>query len=297
MTDFKSYFLVLLLKASAYLPLILSRTIGTCVGYFVYLSGGKMMKVTRTNIQLCFPELSEDEQQKLVRQSLIETGKAMLETGAVWMRDYAWLKRRIVAVEGLGLLEDMVKQPAGTILLVPHLGNWEVMGLYLTEISEVTSLYQPPDIAVLEPIIRAAREKLGAVLVPTNRQGVATLLKSLKGGGLTAILPDQVPEHSGGSYASFFGVTALTMTLVHNLVKRTGAQVLAGFAERVPGGFRIVFRHAEPGIGDDDVERSLIALNLTVEACVRQSPAQYQWEYKRFKRQPFDMAKVYRHCK
>jgi KDO2-lipid IV(A) lauroyltransferase len=294
MTDLKSSFAVSFLKVSACLPLSVSRALGGFVGSCNYWLDTKMAKITHENLRLAFPDMPETERNQLAKRSLQETGKAMLETGAIWLKDYAWVRQRILGVEGLELLQEMVNSPRGAVLLAPHIGNWEVLGLYLTEVAEVTSLYQPPDIEALEPIIRGGREKVGAKLVPTNRKGVMALLKVLKAGGFTAILPDQVPERSGGNYAPFFGVNALTMTLVHNLVQRTDSQVLAGYAKRVQGGFKIVFKQVEAGIGGDDETASLTALNRAVESCVKDIPEQYQWEYKRYKRQPKGAAKFYR---
>lgn len=299
MSDFKSTLAVSFLKTSACLPLPLSRAIGACLGQCNYWLNSKMAKVTRENLRLCFPELSEQERELKVKRSLKQTAKAMMETGAVWLRDYSWVRKRIVSVEGLELLQKNLADSRGTIVLAPHLGNWEVLGLYMSELAEVTSLYQPPDIEALEPIIRSGREKVGAKLVPTNRKGVMALLKVLKKGGFTAILPDQVPDRSGGSYAPFFGVNALTMTLVHNLVQRTNSQVLTGYAERVNGGFKLVFKAIDPGedgavIGCEDEVASLATMNRAVESCVRDIPDQYQWEYKRFKRQPKGEPKFYR---
>ena len=36
----------------------------------------------------------------------------------------------------------------------------------------------------------------------------------------------------------------------------------------------------------DDAEACTTAINAAIEAAVRVSPSQYQWEYKRFKRPP-----------
>jgi KDO2-lipid IV(A) lauroyltransferase len=45
----------------------------------------------------------------------------------------------------------------------------------------------------------------------------------------------------------------------------------------------MVYREPDPELYDADPARSLAALNRSVEAVVREAPAQYQWEYKRFK--------------
>lgn len=291
---FKEFLGISLLKGSAWLPLPVSRSLGAVVGWLAYVSRNRMYQVTRENLTLCFPDLSEAERRRLTRASLRETGKMLLETGAVWLKDQAWLKRHVLKIHNLELLEQGLSAGKGVIMLGPHLGNWEVLGLFVSGLSRATFLYQPPDNPRLEQIIRDSREKAGAHLVPTNRKGVLALLKSLKAGGFTGILPDQVPDAAGGEFAPFYDVPALTMTLVNNLRQRSGCAVFAGYAERVPGGFEIHFIEAAAGIDADDPAVALTALNKTVERCVNQIPAQYQWEYKRFRKQPAGMPKRYK---
>jgi KDO2-lipid IV(A) lauroyltransferase len=124
-------------------------------------------------------------------------------------------------------------------------------------------------------------------MAPTNRKGVMMLFKALQGGSIVGILPDQVPaEEAGGEVAPFMGQPALTMTLVHGLIQRTGCAVCSCYAERVEGGFKIVVIEADPDIYSADQVTSVAGLNASVAACVVRAPAQYQWEYKRFRRLP-----------
>lgn len=264
------------------------------MGWVSYHVNSAQARVTAENIALCYPDLDTNEQKALTQSSLIETGKLALETGAVWLRDYDWTAQRILAVHNQSLLDESLASGDGVMVLAPHLGNWEVLGLYMSQVAPLTSLYQPPDMASLEPIIRSSREKVGATLVPTDRKGVMALMKTMKAGGFTAILPDQVPRPNGGAFAPFFGTPALTMTLVNNLQQRTGCRVIAGFAVRVRGGFEIHFMDTDPDIYSDVSHTALVGLNKSVERCVHKAPAQYQWEYKRFRKQPEGFPKRYR---
>ena len=90
-------------------------------------------------------------------------------------------------------------------------------------------------------------------------------------------MPDQEPVESGGRFASFFGLPALTMTLVPRLLRRTGASAVFGYALREDrGGFTMHFEEASPELADEDLDRALAALNRGVERCVRAAPEQYQ---------------------
>lgn len=284
-----------LLYFTALLPLPLNRALGALFGRLHFRLNTQMKKVTQENLRLCLPQLEADARRELGRQSLIETGRTLTETGAVWLKPYAWLQRHIVAVNGGEAFREAVGAGRGVVLLAPHLGNWEVLGLHMSDFGPVTSLYQPPELGLLQDLIRRGRERRGATLVPTDRSGVSALLKALRRGEIVGILPDQVPDRgSGGEFADFFGVPALTMTLANNLIKRTGCAVIAAYARRVPGGFELNYLRAHADIYSDNDQTALQGLNLSVEACVRGALSQYQWEYKRFKRQPEGKSQHYK---
>lgn len=276
------------------LPLSWVRGLGTAIGRVMWWSNGRQAKVTRLNIELCFPELSAEERRHLARDSLAQTGQSGLELIKVWRQSNARTAAAIQSVRRRELYDAKLASDRGLLLLVPHLGNWEVVGLWCAQHREMTALYQPPKQALLEPMVKRARERMGNKLYPTDARGVRAVLKALKGKGITAILPDQEPDLEGGSYAPFFGIEALTMNLVHGLLTRTDCEVLMAFAQRVPGGWDIVFKQADPDIGHADRDTAVAALNRSVESCVRSCPEQYQWEYKRFKKRSTTTEKRYK---
>jgi KDO2-lipid IV(A) lauroyltransferase len=155
-------------------------------------------------------------------------------------------------------------------------------------------MYQPLENPAMDALVLGGRSKLNITMAPTNRKGVMMLFKTLQAGNIVGILPDQVPEpESGSEIAPFFNQPALTMTLVHGLIQRTGCAVCSCYAERVAGGFKIVVMDADPLIYSEDLQNSVTGLNASVAACVRRAPAQYQWEYKRFRRLPAEYPKPY----
>ena len=119
--------------------------------------------------------------------------------------------------------------------------------------------------------------------MPTNVRGVAGLVKALKRGETTAILPDQQPGLNSGILAPFMGVPVPTMTLVTNLINRSASRALMATALREPGGWRIHFLPVSEALYSDDQLTAVSALNQDVERIVALAPEQYQWEYKRFR--------------
>ena len=181
----------------------------------------------------------------------------------------------------------VVEAGNGVILLLPHLGNWELFNPMLTQRGSFYALYRSARIEQVDRLIRESRERTGCRMAPATSGGVRLLLRALRDGEVVVILPDQEPVKSAGDFGEFFGVPALTMTLVRGLLQRTGATALFGVALRdATGRFEVNYLAAPEGLDDEDVRVALTRLNRGVERCIRLCPEQYQWSYKRFKTRP-----------
>lgn len=213
----------------------------------------------------------------------------VLETPSVWLSDsvrtMAWLGR----IENEHLLDDALASGKGTLVMLPHLGNWEMFNVYFATKGGMTALYHPPRQEWLKPLMEKIR---GDNLVPTNRQGLATLYRKLKEGKVVTVLPDQVP--ATGTYAPFFGEMALTDQLVPRMLQKTGARALVCIVYREAGRFNVRFDEVEDDLYANDIATCLSALNLSMENSIRNQLVQYQWEYKRFRERPAGGKKLYK---
>jgi len=285
----------LIVSGCGRLPVAWARALGAPLGALLWLLPTRLREVSRVNLALCLPELAPAQRARLVRRSLVETGKMALETGAVWGRSPSSGRPLIEQVVGESELGRAVAAGKGVVVLLPHIGNWEVVNHFLMQRHPFVALYRPPRIAQLDDIIRGARESTGCEMAPADRAGVRQLYTALRQGKLVVILPDQETVRASGAFAPFFGIPALTMTLVPRLLRKTGAAAVLCFIERRPRGtFRVHVRRAPEGLDDPDIERALARLNGAVEACVRDCPEQYQWSYKRFRSRPGDEIGPYR---
>jgi KDO2-lipid IV(A) lauroyltransferase len=142
--------------------------------------------------------------------------------------------------------------------------------------------------------VRAAGDDASRVTqVRAEAAGVRQLLRTLREGGVVGILPDQQPKGGDGEFAPFFGMPALTMTLLSRLAARSGAIVVFAWCERLPAtdpasppAFVVHVEPAPPDIASTTPGVGVRALNGMVESIARRDPAQYQWTYKRYSRQP-----------
>lgn len=269
------------------------------MGRLSWLLSSRMAEITEINLQLCYPKDNKSKRQLLAKNSIINTFQTLSESGPAWLWPTEKVLGKILEVEGLELLQQAYASGKGTVVLAPHLGNWEVFGVYLNNCGcgISTQLYQAPKNKHLGKLIYNARSRSGAKLVATDNKGVALLLKSLKNGEIVGILPDQVPPESGGEYAPLFGKEVLTMSLVSRLIQKTGANAVLGFAARITTdkktGWKIIFRKVDAKIYAEHILDSVTAMNRSIENAVNEYPEQYQWEYKRFKRLPPDEIRPY----
>lgn len=284
----KAKLIIFFLSVFSHFPLAWAHKLGEMLAWLLMRFKNRARATTQANLAFCFPEYNEQALHSKTQESLAETAKLMLEMGRVWLKPIDQVRKLIVKVEGEHYLQEAAASDRGLIVLAPHLGNWEILGNYLSARVSMTNLYSPPDDEALDEFIQKARRRDGSELVATDRKGIATLIRLLKANKATGILPDQEPLTEGGVFVPFFGQPALTMTLLPGLLKRSNALVLAAFARRLPDGqgFEVIIEPVSDDIYADDVEVSATAMNQAVEKLIAHAPAQYQWEYKRFKRQP-----------
>lgn len=285
----KALVLRTLLTVLSRLPLPVLHATGAAMGWGFFLIPNRRRHVAKTNLTLCFPEMDQGARRRLLRETLVEFGKSLLETATLWTKHPAKIRQLVKQVIGQEQLRAAMAEGKGVILAIPHLGAWEMVGLYCPSLHPFTALYRPPRVAELDELMRSARQRLGARLMPANISGIRALYRALRRGELVGILPDQVPnEDHNVVYAPFFGIAAKTMVLLVKLARQTGAPVVFTWAERLPRGrgYRVVFNKAPPGIESGDLQAAASVINREIEREVRELPQQYQWCYKRFRRRP-----------
>lgn len=237
---------------------------------------------TRENIRLCFADIDLAGQQLLYRDSMRHTCYAMTELAAAW----CWPVERVLpTITSIDVCDEFDSSKRSRVILVPHLGSWETLAVWLGQHCNAIMLYKRRKNRELDNFIRQARARSGGVLVPTKKRGLRQLLLGLKQGKSLMILPDQKP---GGKKAyiesSFFGCSAPTTTLVHNICSKIDCDVFIANMCRSepPGEFSLQIRPLEHArLAADDVS-SAQYMNDQIEALVHQHLVQYQWGYRRF---------------
>ncbi len=267
------------------------RTLYRLGDFLALLVGNIPNRVSRTarqNIALCFPELDVGAQRRLYRQAIRQTCYCAVELAAVWCWPIDKIQKLITQVE---ICDSFDQSTRGRIILLPHLGSWETLAVWLGQRSNVMYLYKQNKNKAIDAFVKQARARTGGIPVPTKKHGLRQLLVGLKRGGSVVILPDQRPRPNKVQIAStFFGLSAPTTTLVQNLCSKLDCDVFIAVVYRnaAAGEFRLCIEPLERTCLAGDKIESALYMNQQIEQRVLQAKEQYQWGYRRFSKQVYE---------
>lgn len=276
----------LLLSLLARLPLGWLQALGSMLGRLTLGLSPRFAARMEENLRNSKTVANYQVFRQAVKQCAAETGKGALELAIAWCRAPRDIAGMVRQCSGWEYVDAALANGRGIVFVTPHLGSYDIAGRYISYRLPfpLTAMYRPPKLAWLEPVMNAGRVRGKGRTAPATSAGVRQLIKALKGGEATIVLPDQVPGNGEGVWAPFFGRPAYTMTLVPRLAQLKGVETLLFYGERLPGG-RGFHVHIEPLPEPFTGEREADAarLNRAVETLVRRCPTQYLWSYNRYK--------------
>ncbi len=285
---------VLLLKIASYLKPQTGMAIARMLATFAILLKTRLRKTTETNLMLCFHELSDKELYDLVRDSLANSFYLFFEYAYMSNWDRNRLLGLFSQVDGLDLLEDGIRKRKGVLLLIPHFGNFEIFEVFMASYYSFVALYNPPKVKSLERAVSNMRQRHGGSMYPIGPSGLRAIIKELRNGKISVLLPDQAPNvDSGAIQSEFFGNNIRYMSLIHKLLKKTSSEVLIASVKRCLDHnslkYEICFEKPDDLVYSENEREHIGAVTDALERIVLRSPKQYQWEYKIFKnRRDFD---------
>jgi len=272
----------------ARLPLGANHALGAFVGRLVYALSPRFRLRTLENLGASGiggrgPELSH-----LARANAAEIGKGATELAWALFRP-ADAIARVRQAHGWEAVERLHAARRPIVFVTPHLGAYDVAGRWLWARLPILAMYRPHKLGWVDRLLREGRNAGaapdGTNVAPASMAGVRMVLKHLRRGGCTVVLPDQVPGLGEGEWAPFFGRPAYTMTLLGRLQEASGAAIVFCYAERLAAGegYAMHFAPHEGTLPADRAEAARV-VNDGVERLVRSCPAQYLWGYNRYKR-------------
>lgn len=271
------------------LPYRLQMWLGRRIGDLSYLILPHRRRVADVNLRFCFPELTDDERKRLLREHFQSVGMGAMETLICWWGSTAKI-RRLSDLEGLRHLEAAAAEGRGMLLLSAHFTSLE-LGVRMAQIHlqrlgiVTTAVYKPPHNPVVDYVMRRRRERhIGERSIPND--DVRGLLKTLKRGRAVWYAADQKARNKFSGEVPFFGTPARTSLATGRIAAMSGAAVIPFFTVRREDGrgYRLIVHPPLEDFPSGDEYADALRLNQLIEDAVREAPAQYFWLHQRFKR-------------
>ena len=279
-----TWMLLAFFRICAVLPVPVNFAIGRFIGLLFYYLAKSRRRIAQTNIALCFPELDEQAQHKMVRDVIRNCGISIMESAmSLWGQKDKLRDRH--TIEGLEHIAAAKAEGRGALLLGCHFTTMDPAGRIYAYHADAHMLYRKDPNPLLAYELIKAREKYltSAIVYSDTRQ----LIKKLRQGEAVWYAPDQDYGKDQSVFAPFFGIPAATVLGTARIAQLGRAVVLPYAHYREDNGhYRLVFgAPLENFPSGDDVEDAT-RINKIIEDMVRVKPEQYLWVHRRFKTRP-----------
>jgi len=257
---------------------------GKVIGWLAYRLVKRRRKITEVNIRLCFPELDEVAQQKLVKDCINENAIGLLETARAWFADPETIRSQL-DIYGLENLQKAHAQGRGVIVIGGHYTALDLGSVMASRYVEFNGMYRPHKNPLMDKVMRESRLRIARIV---DRADMRTIIRTLKAGENLWYAPDQDYGAAVSVFAPFFGVEAATIKTTSKLAKINNSPVLVLSYHRKPDNSGYVIRFNEPleGFPSSDEVVDATRINKALEREIRRCPEQYMWVHRRFKTRP-----------
>lgn len=268
------------------LPYPVIYRLGCALGHL----GQKVMKrrvhIAQRNLELCFPQMSDDERQQMVAKNFESVGMGVMETGMAWF----WSDKRIqrwVEVTGMDNTRMHFQQGKGILLIGIHFLTLElgarVFGMNIPGIG----VYRPNDNPVLDWLQTWGRLRSNKTMI--DRKDLKGMVRALKNGDVVWYAPDHDYGPRASAFVPLFAVEqAATTTGTWMLARMSKACLVPFVPRRKPDGkgYELIMLEGETSPPLDSAEETAAWMNKVIERCILMAPEQYMWMHRRFKTRP-----------
>lgn len=252
----------------------LGEALGGLVWHFMPLR----RKMILRNLRIAFAgEKDLPELRRMARETFRRTGGNLI-SAAHTARLAPEKLGEVIHIENLELLEQALAEEKGVVLLLAHMGNWEILSRIVhlfPKGSKTGAFYRPLNNRLMDERVLARRQADGTRMF-SKRDPFHQVTGFLREGGIVGILADQRVGWQG-EVVRFFGRLTRASPLPSLLARRAKSAVLAlSVTTEAPGKWKAVFMPVEspPTTGN-----CMVALEHAMKA----GPVDVFWLQERWK--------------
>lgn len=283
-----TWFGVIILYTISWLPYKLQLMLGRILGRLLYKIGSSRKRVAMKNLELCFPEMSQQERTLILKKNFENTGIALFETGMGWWWP-DWRVKRKTKVVGLEHLEKAHQQGKGVLLLTMHYLSVEINCRGIGTGHPMVVFYRPHNNQLMEFFQFRGRGRSNKYML--GKRDVKGLMKALRDKEVCVYLPDQDYGRRRSLFVPFFAVpdaATTTGTLIFARQKNVQNHMFIPTRNDDGSGYTLEIKPMMENFPTGDDEADVIRINQELEKAILYKPEQYMWLHRRFKTRPHE---------
>ena len=281
-----TWFAVFILYSISWLPYKLQLGMGRAVGRLLLKMGSSRKRVALRNLELCFPEMTKQERQKMLKTNFENTGIALFETGMGWWWPN-WRIKRKFTVLGVDNIEKAKAENKGVLILAIHNLSAEIFSRGFGHVHPLVIFYRPHNNQLMEFFQFRGRGRANKYML--GKRDVKGLIKALRDKESCLYLPDQDYGRNRSVFVPLFAVkkaASTTGTLIFARQKDTATMMMIPTRNDDDSGYTIEITPCLENFPTQNDIEDVTRINQEIEKAIMRKPEQYMWLHRRFKTRP-----------
>ncbi|WP_159565716.1 LpxL/LpxP family Kdo(2)-lipid IV(A) lauroyl/palmitoleoyl acyltransferase [Budvicia diplopodorum] len=250
-------------------------------------------RITRRNIELCFPDMTEQQHVEWMVKNFEGTGQAIFETGMAWFWP-EWRIKKWCKIQGIENLMLSIEEPRGMLVIGIHFLTLELGARIIGTVRPGVGVYRPHDNKLMDWLQTWGRLRSNKYMIV--RGDVKGMIRSLKQGELIWYAPDHDYGPRNSVFAPFFAVEKAATTIGTSILVRAADPLLIPFIpmrNEDNSGYTLIVKPPLEGFPVDNEVTAATFMNKAIEQQILLAPNQYMWLHRRFKTRPEGEASLY----
>lgn len=275
------------------LPYPVIYRLGTLLGRLSMPILKHRVQIARRNLELCFPDMSAEKREALVRSNFESVGMGVMETGMAWFWP-DWRIARWFKVTGLENMQPLREQKQGILLIGIHFLTLELGARIFGMQNEGIGVYRPNDNKLIDWLQTWGRMRSNKSML--DRKDLKGMIRALKQGEILWYAPDHDYGPRSSVFVPLFAVDKAATTAGSYMLARSAKPVVVPFVpRRLPKGkgYELIIQPAEPDIPLENEIATATWMNHLIEQNIMLACDQYMWLHRRFKTRPEGESSLY----
>lgn len=267
------------------LPFPVKIRFGKRLGQLLFYVLRRRRHIASINLRLCFPDLNDEQHDRLVRDCYMNLGAGLMETAMGW-----WTSERkihpMVGFEGREHLDRAVEKGKGVILVGAHFSSLDLGPKLINKHYKIHAVYRRQKSALVNHALEKGRSAAGVELIDSH--DVRQVVRKIRQGNIVWFAPDHDMGAKMSVFAPFFKHEAATITATGKFARLTGAPAVfcASHRNADDKGYTVRISPISDDLAGADEITSATIINETIAQHILIDPAQYYWFHRKFKTQP-----------